>query len=213
MRISDCSLVLGCFLVSGLVVGEDIELKYPDTRTVPQVDDFHGTEVADPYRWLEEDVRENEDVAAWVEAQNEVTFGYLEKIPERESIEKRITELWNFERFSAPTRAGGRYYFFRNDGLQNQSVLYMQQTLQDEPVVLIDPNQWSDDGTVALASAEFSDDGRYAAYGIQDGGSDWRIWKVLDIKTRRLLPDERNFATSLPVDTAAIKSIAKIAPL
>ncbi|MEO2035869.1 MAG: prolyl oligopeptidase family serine peptidase [Planctomycetaceae bacterium] len=190
MRISDCSLVLGCFLVSGLVVGEDIELKYPDTRTVPQVDDFHGTEVADPYRWLEEDVRENEDVAAWVEAQNEVTFGYLEKIPERESIEKRITELWNFERFSAPTRAGGRYYFFRNDGLQNQSVLYMQQTLQDEPVVLIDPNQWSDDGTVALASAEFSDDGRYAAYGIQDGGSDWRIWKVLDIKTRRLLPDE-----------------------
>ena len=89
-----------------------------------------------------------------------------------------------------PTRAGGRYFFFRNDGLQNQSVLYMQQTLDDEPVVLIDPNRWSDDGTVALASVEFSDDGQYAAYGIQDGGSDWRTWKVLNIRTRRLLPDE-----------------------
>ena len=190
MRVSDTSLVVGCCLLSSFVIGEDMVLEYPDTRSVPQVDDYHGTEVADPYRWLEEDVRENEDVAAWVEAQNELTFAYLKKIPERESIEERITQLWNYERFSAPTRAGGRYYFFRNDGLQNQSVLYMQQTLDDEPVVLIDPNQWSADGTVALASAEFSDDGRYAAYGIQDGGSDWRTWKVIDIRTRWLLPDE-----------------------
>jgi len=171
-------------------VTDELRLVYPETRTVPQVDDFHGTEVADPYRWLEDDVRENEDVAAWVEAQNAVTFGYLKQIPQRNAIEKRLTQLWNYERFSTPTRAGGRYYFFRNDGLQNQSVLYMQATLDDDPVVLIDPNAWSDDGTIALASVEFSDDGRYVAYGIQDGGSDWRTWKVMDIKTRRLMPDE-----------------------
>lgn len=182
-------LMLSC-AVTASVVGGDIELTYPVTRTVPQIDDFHGTQVADPYRWLEDDVRENEQVAEWVEAQNKVTFGYLKQIPERESIEERLTELWNYERFSPPTRAGGRYYFYRNDGLQNQSVLYMQPTLDDEPVVLIDPNSWSDDGTIALASAEFSDDGRYVAYGIQDGGSDWRTWKVMEINTRRLLPDE-----------------------
>lgn len=169
--------------------GHDSELSYPATRTVDQVDDFHGTQVSDPYRWLEDDVRENEDVAAWVEAQNAVTFEYLKQIPERDAIEERLTELWNFERFSTPTRAGGRYYYFRNDGLQNQSVLYMQPSLDSDPVVLIDPNTWSDDGTVALASVEFSDDGRYAAYGIQDGGSDWRTWKVMDIRTRRLMPD------------------------
>lgn len=177
------------WLTSCCALGEDLELVYPETRTVPQVDDFHGTLVADPYRWLEDDVRENKDVAAWVEDQNAVTFGYLEQIPERNVIETRLTQLWNYERFGAPFRAGGRYYFFHNDGLQNQSVLYMQRTLDDEPVALIDPNGWSDDGTVALANAEFSDDGRYAAYGIQDGGSDWRTWKVMDIKTRRLMPD------------------------
>lgn len=184
--------VTALFMV-GLTVGSitagDVELDYPVTKTVDQVDDFHGTSVADPYRWLEDDVRESKDVAAWVEAQNKVTFGYLKQIPDRDAIEKRITELWNYERFSVPTRAGGRYYFFRNDGLQNQSVLYMQPTLDAEPMVLMDPNQWSDDGTVALATVEFSDDGRYAAYGIQDGGSDWRTWKVMDIKTRRLMPD------------------------
>ncbi len=189
MQVPGRSLVAG-WLLCGFVGAEDVLLNYPETRTVRQVDDFHGTEVADPYRWLEEDIRENEDVAAWVKAQNEVTFGYLEQISEREAIKNRLTQLWNHERFSVPTRAGGQYYFFRNDGLQNQSVLYVQQTLADEPVVLIDPNSWSDDGTVALARVEFSDDGRYVAYGIQDGGSDWRTWKVLDIKTRQLMPDE-----------------------
>jgi len=176
--------------ISSQVDGKDTVLQYPATRTVPQVDNFHGTEVLDPYRWLEDDVRENKDVAAWVAAQNKVTFDYLKQLPQRNTIEERITKLWNFERFSAPTRAGGRYYSFRNDGLQNQSVLYMQPSLDSAPVVLIDPNSWSDDGTVALASAEFSADGRYVAYGIQDGGSDWRTWKVMDIKTRRLMPDE-----------------------
>ena len=178
------------WLLCSFVGAEDVVLNYPKTRTVCQVDDFHGTEIADPYRWLEKDIRENKDVAVWVEAQNEVTFAYLEQIAEREAIKNRLTQLWNYERFSAPIRAGGRYYFFRNDGLQNQSALYMQQTPDDEPVILIDPNSWSEDGTVALASVEFSDDGRYAAYGIQDGGSDWRTWKILDVETRELMLDK-----------------------
>jgi len=183
-----------CLLIGTAILNtaqaDDKALSYPETQEGSQVDDFHGTKVADPFRWLEEDVRENSDVAEWVEAQNRVTFGYLKQIPERDAIEERVTKLWNFERFTAPTRAGGRYYYFRNDGLQNQSVLYMQTSLDADAVVLIDPNKWSDDGTIALASAEFSDDGRYVAYGIQDGGSDWRTWKVMDIKTRRLMPDE-----------------------
>lgn len=169
---------------------EDTNLVYPETKTVDQVDDFHGTEVSDPYRWLEDDVRESKEVAAWVESQNKLTFDYLKKIPGRDRIEKRITELWDYEKIGAPTREGGRYYFFRNDGLQNQSVLFMQQTLDDDPQVLIDPNSWSEDGTVALSGAEFSDDGKYVAYGIQDGGSDWRTWRVMEIESRKLLDDE-----------------------
>lgn len=184
-----CIVLFVAGLMTDCVWGDDFELTYPATATVDQVDDYHGTKVSDPYRWLEDDVRENSEVAAWVEAQNAVTFDYLKQIPEREDIEQRLTQLWNFERFSTPTRAGGRYYFSRNDGLQNQSVLYMLPALDADPVVLIDPNTWSDDGTVALASVEFSEDGRYLAYGIQDGGSDWRTWKVMDIKTRRLMPD------------------------
>ncbi|MEQ9410636.1 MAG: prolyl oligopeptidase family serine peptidase [Fuerstiella sp.] len=169
---------------------QDTNLVYPETRTVSQVDDFHGTKVDDPYRWLEQDVRESKDVAEWVEAQNKLTFDYLKKIPGRDRIEERITELWNYEKISAPSKKGGRYYFYRNDGLQNQNVLYMQQTLDDEPQILIDPNTWSEDGTIALSGAEFSDDGRYVAYGIQDGGSDWRTWRVREIATGELLDDE-----------------------
>lgn len=163
---------------------------YPDTKVVEQYDDYHGEKVHDPYRWLEDDVRESKDVAAWVEAENKVTFDYLKSIPGRDKIEQRITELWNYEKISAPSKEGGRYYFFRNDGLQNQSVLYMQPTLETEPEILIDPNTWSEDGTVALSGAEFSDDGQYVAYGIQDGGSDWRTWRVMEIATRKLLDDE-----------------------
>ena len=163
---------------------------YPETKTVNQVDDFHGTEVADPYRWLEDDVRTSKDVAEWVEAQNKVTFGFLKSIPERDAIEKRITELWNYEKISAPFKRGGRYYFTRNDGLQNQSVLWMQDTLDSEATVLIDPNAWSKDGTVALSGMAFSDDGRFLAYGVQDAGSDWKTWRIMEIETRKLLDDE-----------------------
>ena len=169
---------------------QEKNLVYPETKTVQQVDDFHGTKVDDPYRWLEDDVRESDDVASWVEAQNKLTFDYLKKIPGRDRIEKRITELWDYEKIGAPSKEGGRYYFFRNDGLQNQSVLYMQETLDDKPKVLLDPNTWSDDGTIALAGSEFSDDGKYVAYGIQDGGSDWRTWRVMEIESGKLLEDK-----------------------
>ena len=169
---------------------DESNLVYPETKTVDQVDDFHGTKVDDPYRWLEDDVRESKDVAAWVEAQNKITFAYLKNLPGRDAIEKRMTELWNYEKISAPSKEGGRYYFFRNDGLQNQNVLYMQDTLEDEPKILIDPNTWSADGTVALSGTEFSDDGKYAAYGIQDGGSDWRTWRIMEIESGKLLDDE-----------------------
>lgn len=166
------------------------ELEYPKTKTVEQIDEYHGTKVADPYRWLEDDVRESKEVEQWVEAQNQVTDQYLKSIPERAAIEEHLTKLWNYEKFSAPFKAGGRYYFQKNDGLQNQYVLYMMDSLDAEPELLIDPNTWSKDGTVALAGMAFSDDGKYLAYGIQESGSDWRTWRVMRIEDRKLLDDE-----------------------
>lgn len=162
----------------------------PMTRTIDHVDDYHGTQVADPYRWLEDDVRTSKDVADWVEQENAYTFSYLEQLPYRAAIKDRLTRLYDYEKFGAPFKAGGRYYFEKNDGLQNQDVLYVQDSLDDGPRVLIDPNTWSKDGTVALADVSFSDDGRYLAYGIQDGGTDWRIWRIMEIATGRLLDDE-----------------------
>ena len=196
MRASVCLLLTAALFVfaptgrSIDVAAAEPALKYPTTKKVDQVDDHHGTKVADPYRWLEDDVRESKDVAAWVEAQNKVTFGYLEQIPERGYINQRITELWNFEKFSAPSKRGGRYYYSHNSGLQNQYVLYVQDSLDGEARVLMDPNTWSDDGTVALAGTAFSDDGNYVAYGVQDAGSDWRTWKIMEIDTGRTLDDE-----------------------
>jgi len=146
--------------------------EYPKTKTVEHVDTYHGVQVQDPYRWLETDVRESDEVRAWVEAQNEVTFGYLEGIPERSTIRKRLTELWNYEKFEAPFKKSHRYYFYKNDGLQNQDVLYAQRSLLEQPQVLIDPNGWSKDGTVALSGTSFSGDGRYVAYGIAEADSD-----------------------------------------
>ncbi|MEM8678038.1 MAG: prolyl oligopeptidase family serine peptidase [Planctomycetota bacterium] len=171
----------------------DSQLTYPETAKVDQTDDYHGTPVADPFRWLEDDVRESKSVADWVEAQNAVTYGYLKSLPSRDGIEQRLTDLWNYERFSAPYKAGGRYYFSKNDGLQNQSVLYCMDTLEETPRVLLDPNTWSDDGTVALSGTAFSDDGKYLAYGVQQSGSDWNTWKVMDIESGETLPDELNW--------------------
>ncbi len=165
-------------------------IDYPETATVEHVDNYHGTEVEDPYRWLEEDVRESERVADWVESQNAVTFAYLGDIPEREQIAERMRELWNYERFGRPRKDGGRYYYSYNDGLQNQDVIYVQDSLDAEPSVLIDPNAWSDDGTVALASYFPSPDGRHVAYLIQDGGSDWRLARVIDVESGEATGDE-----------------------
>ena len=185
-------LAVCCFstVFTSYTAAEDKTLVYPTTKIVEQVDDFHGTKVADPYRWLEDDVRTSTDVAAWVEEQNKVTFDFLKSIPEREGIQRRMTELWNYERISAPFKRGGRFYFSRNDGLQNQSVMFRQDTLTSEPTVLLDPNSWSKDGTIALAGSAFSDDGRYVAYGVQDAGSDWNTWKVMEIESGKLLDDE-----------------------
>ncbi len=166
-----------------------IDINYPETRTVEHVDSYHGVEVADPYRWLEDDVRESEAVKTWVDTQNEVTFAYLESIEEREIIEKRMTELWDFERYGTPSKEGGRYFYSYNDGLQNQSVIYMQASLDAEPELLLDPNTWSEDGTVALASYFPSPDGRHVAYLVQDGGSDWRTAEVISLESGERLDD------------------------
>jgi len=163
---------------------------YPMTKKIEQVDNYHGTAVPDPYRWLEDDVRTSKDVAEWVEAQNKTTFAYLAAIPQREAMRKRITELWNYEKFSAPSKIAGKYYFSRNNGLQNQAVLLVMDTLGGEPRVVLDPNSWSKDGTVALAGTAFSEDGKYLAYSRADAGSDWNTWKVLDLATMKLLSDE-----------------------
>src|SRR5215211_4649918 len=133
-------------------------MTYPDTKRIDHLDEYHGTKVADPYRWLEDDVRKSKEVADWVEAQNKVTFGYLEKVPERKAIQRRIKQLWNYERYSAPFKAGGRYFYSRNNGLQNQSVLYTMEKLDGKARVLLDPNKLSKDGTVALSGVEVSPD-------------------------------------------------------
>ncbi|MCZ6836221.1 MAG: S9 family peptidase, partial [Planctomycetota bacterium] len=162
---------------------------YPDAKRVDHFDEYHGERVPDPYRWLEGDALESKEVQDWIEAENEITFRYLHDIPQRQQIESRLTELWNYEKFGTPFKAGGRYYYSKNDGLQNQSITYMMDSLGGEPRVLFDPNSWSEDGTIALAGMAFSDDGRYVAYGVAEAGSDWRTWKVRNITTGEDLPD------------------------
>ena len=174
-------------------------MTYPTTKKVDQTDNYHGTQVADPYRWLENDVRESKEVAKWVEDENKVTAAFIKEIPERKKIHQMVTELWDHEKLGRPFKAGGRYYFYKNDGLQNQYVLYMQKSLEAEPKILIDPNTWSKDGTVAMSGTAFSDDGKYLAYGIQKSGSDWRTWKVLEIATGKVLDDELNWSKSRAV--------------
>ena len=156
-------------------------LIYPNTRRSDHVDQYHGTQVPDPYRWLEDP--DSDETKAWVDAENKVTFGFLESIPEREPIKERLTKLWNYERFGLPRKRGEGYFYTRNDGLQNQSVLYVAEGVDGEARVLIDPNQWAEDGTVALAGWTPSEDGKLLAYGVAAAGSDWHEWKVLDVET------------------------------
>jgi prolyl oligopeptidase len=165
-------------------------IEYPKTKKVEQVDDYHGVKVADPYRWLESDVRTSKDVADWVAAENKITFDYLGGIPERERIRKQLTTLWNYEKYSAPFKRGGRYFFSKNNGLQNQSVFYTVDKWTDTPRILLDPNSWSKDGTVALGELDISEDARYAAYSVAEAGSDWQVIRVVDVATSQPLPDE-----------------------
>ena len=162
-------------------------LAYPATKKGEQVDDYHGVKVADPYRWLED--LDTPDTKAWVEAQNRLTNAYLAEIPARQKIKERLTKLWNFERYGIPFREGNRYFYTKNDGLQNQSVLYTVASLSDEPRVLLDPNKLSADGTVALAGTAISRDGKLMAYGLSASGSDWSEWPVRDTESGQDLAD------------------------
>jgi len=167
---------------------------YPATATVDHVETLHGTPVPDPYRWLEDD--NSAETKAWVAEQNKVTFGYLELIPARPRLKERLTKLWNFERYGVPQREGGRYVFSKNDGLQNQSVLYTMRSLDEAPRVLLDPNTLSPDGTVALGPIAINEDGKLLAYGINVAGSDWQEFKVRDIESGKDLPDHIQWAKS-----------------
>jgi prolyl oligopeptidase len=166
---------------------------YPETKKVDTVDDYFGTKVADPYRWLEADANVPE-VAAWVEAQNKVTFSYLDKIPFRQKIKDRLTQLYNYPRYTAPTRRGDYFFYTKNDGLQNQSVWYRQKGLDGTPEVLLDPNKLSTDGTTKLGSVGISKDGKYFGYGVSKGGSDWNEIYVLDAATKQLQSDHVEWA-------------------
>lgn len=162
-------------------------LPYPPTRKADQIDDYHGVKIADPYRWLED--ANSEQTHQWVEAQNKVTFGYLANIPARDAIRKRLATLWSYERFSIPFKEGSRYFYQRNPGLLNQSILYVAESLDAEPRVLLDPNTLSKDGTVSLQSLAVSEDGKYLAYALSAAGSDWQEWHVRDIATAQDLSD------------------------
>lgn len=163
------------------------KFEYPLTRREDVVDDYHGTVVKDPYRWLEDD--RSPDTAGWVMAQNELTEGYLAGIPYRETIRRRLTELWDYPKEGNPKKEGGWYYFTRNDGLRNQSVVYRSREIGAPAEVFLDPNTLSDDGTVALNGLSFSDDGRYCAYSVSASGSDWAEIRIVETDGNRLLSD------------------------
>jgi len=191
MKLADTSAL--CFVFLALTIyplaaqdGAGV-LSYPKPKTIEQVDDYHGVKVADPYRWLED--TDSTDTHAWVEAENKVTFGYLEQIPYRKTIRDRMMKLWNFERFTVPQQQGGRYFYQHNNGLQNQNVLLVAEALNAEPRELLDPNTLSSDGTVALGGEAITDDGKLMAYGTAASGSDWEEWHVRDVDTGKDRPD------------------------
>ena len=176
---------LGVALAAGATVLAQTGLQYPQARKVDHVDTYHGTRVPDPYRWLEDDT--SAETAAWVEAQNKVTFPYLEKIPFRDELQRRVKQLNDYEKYTSPSRKGPYVFFRKNDGLQNQSVLYIQRGMDGTPEVLIDPNKWGE--TVALSVFAPSKDAKYAVYGISRSGSDWQEFKVMELATKTTLPD------------------------
>ena len=185
-----CSLA-GGFLLTGMFTSAAPApaqtLQYPAARKSDVVDDYHGTRVPDPYRWLEDP--DSPESRAWIEAQNRLTAAYLAEIPARAAIRERLTKLWNYPKYGTPFRKARRYFFFKNDGLQNQSVLYKQASLTADPETLLDPNVLSEDGTVALSTLAVSEDGRLLAYGTSASGSDWEEFRVRDVAEGRDLSD------------------------
>jgi prolyl oligopeptidase len=177
---------------AGMIPGDRMthpheSLTYPIAPQVDRIDDYHGTQVSDAYRILEDP--EADETKAWVEAENQVTFAYLDRIPNRDRIKQRLTQLWDYEKYSIPFKEGNRYFYFKNDGLQNQSVIYTLTSLDGEPRLLLDPNTLSPDGTVALSGLEISNNGNLMAYGLSTSGSDWQEWKVRDVETGKDLSD------------------------
>jgi prolyl oligopeptidase len=164
------------------------KIQYPKTKKVDQIDDYHGTKVADPYRWLEDP--DAADTRQWVQDENKITFSYLEKIPARQQIKDRMTKLMNYERYSVPFHEGGRYFYSKNDGLQNQNVWFWTDSVAGTPKVLLDPNTLSKDGTVAVSGLAVSHDGKLLAYSISGAGSDWQEWHVRDVATGNDLSDD-----------------------
>jgi len=190
MRKRQSFILISILLISLLPFGckgKQPSLTYPVTEKGDVVDDYFGTKVADPYRWFEDE--NSEATAKWVQAENQVTFDYLAKIPVREKIRARLTEIYNYPRYSAPFRIGQYYFFSKNDGLQNQSVIYIQKGLDGEPRVFLDPNTLSPDGTTRAFLSGFSNDDRYAAYSRSEGGSDWTEMRVMEIETGKELDD------------------------
>lgn len=190
--LSQSSLVVAAVLsLSPLVFGDPPmsagPWKYPVSQTGDTIEDYHGEKVADPYRWLED--LDSDETKEWVENQNKVTFAYLDNLPARAKIEARLTELWNYERFGLPRKRGGKYFYTRNDGLQNQSVLYVADSPDAAPRELLDPNKLAADGTVALSGTSISKDGRLLAYGLAASGSDWNEWRVRDVASGKDLDD------------------------
>ena len=178
------SAALLCFGYSA-AIGQ--KLQYPQTKKVDHVDTYFGVKVPDPYRWLEDD--NSAETAQWVEAENKVAFGYLEKIPYRQQVKQRLENLYNYPKFTAPFHRGENYFFYKNDGLQNQSVLYFQKGLDGTPEVLIDPNKLSTDGTARLGAFSLTNDGKLAVVGISRSGSDWQDYFVMEIATKKYFPD------------------------
>jgi prolyl oligopeptidase len=161
---------------------------YPPARKSDQVDDYHGVKVADPYRWLED--LDSEETRAWVDAENKLSFSYLAAIPARTALKDRLTKLWNYEKYGTPFKEGNRYFYARNSGLQNQSVLYTVTSLDAQPQLVLDPNTLSADGTVAVSGLQASPDGKLLAYSLSASGSDWQEWKVRDVETMKDLSDD-----------------------
>ncbi|MFW5820086.1 MAG: S9 family peptidase, partial [Bacteroidota bacterium] len=179
--------VLSILIVIFMISCKQNTFEYPETLKTDVVDNYHGIEVPDPYRWLEDDM--SEETARWVKAQNEVTFDYIEKIPFRDKIRNRLETLWNYERMGVPNEEGGYYFYSYNNGLQDQDVIYITKDVNEKGEVFLDPNKFSEDGTIALTNFSVSNDGKYVGYGISRGGSDWNEFFVKEIESGKQLDD------------------------